>query len=122
MTCPPASSPTFEQLGGTPSHQDARHDDFQRVNGILEQVETQVKAEFLTGLIATLDGLTQPADDQIAMWNVRAARDAAWTNASVLWALKRSPVLAQDYFGRLDRFTGFASAALLRPAVLSRLP
>ena len=105
----------FEQLGGSPSSTDVRHSDFERVNGILEGVEGQIKVEFATGAVATVDALTAPVDDRLAMWNVRAARDTAWTNAEVLWALKPTPALQQDYFDRLDRFTGFAGRGLLAP-------
>jgi hypothetical protein len=111
----------YEELGGTPADSGARHDDFERVNGILELVEAQVKTEFATGIVGTVDSLTAPVDDHVAMWNVRAARDAAWTSAEVLWALRPTPALRQDYFNRLDRFTGFAGCGLLAPIAASRL-
>jgi len=110
----------FQQLGGTPQPSDARHDDFERVNGILETVESQIKTEFATGIVATVDALTAPVDDHLAIWSVRAARDTAWTNAEVLWALKPTPPLQQDYFDRLDRFTGFAARGLLAPLAPSQ--
>ena len=103
----------FEELGGSPLDRGDRRDDFERVNDILEAVEAQVKSEFATGAIAALDRLTSPADDRVAMWSVRAAREAAWTNAAVLWQLKTVPALRQDFFDRLDRFTGFSAQALL---------
>jgi hypothetical protein len=105
----------FEQLGGTPRPSDARHNDFERVNGILEVVEAQIKSDFATGVVGKIDALGGPVDDRVAMWSVRAARATAWTNAQVLWALKRRPALRQDYFDRLDRFTGFAARGLLAP-------
>ena len=52
------------------------------------------------------------------MWKVRAARDAAWTNAQVLWTLRTNPALRRDYFEKLDRFTGFASRGLLSAKVV----
>jgi hypothetical protein len=110
----------FEQLGGTPQPADTRHDDFERVNGILETVQAQIKQEFTTGVVATLDALTAPVDDRLATFSVRAARDTAWTNAEVLWALKPTPRLQQDYFDRLDRFTGFAARGLLAPLAPSQ--
>jgi hypothetical protein len=105
----------YQQLGGAPTARGNRFDDFQQVNGILESVESAVKVEFATGLIGKIDAVAAPVDDQVAMWNVRAARDAAWTNAEVLWTLQSAPALRQDYFDRLDRFTGFASRGLLVP-------
>lgn len=110
----------FEQLGGAPRPSDTRHGDFERVNGLLEAVEAQIKEEFATGVVATIDRLTAPVDDHLAIWSVRAARDTAWTNAEVLWALKPTPALRQDYFDRLDRFTGFAARGLLAPVAPSR--
>jgi len=110
----------FEQMGGAPRPADARHDDFERVNAILETVEGQIKEEFATGVIATVDALTAPVDDRLAIFSVRAARDTAWTNAQVLWALKPTPALQQDYFDRLDRFTGFAARGLLAPLAPSQ--
>jgi hypothetical protein len=71
-------------------------------------------------VIATVDALTAPVDDRLAIFSVRAARDTAWTNAEVLWALKPTPVLQQDYFDRLDRFTGFAARGLLAPLAPSK--
>jgi hypothetical protein len=110
----------FEQMGGAPAPADARHDDFERVNAVLETVESQIKEEFATGVIGAVDALTAPVDDQLAIFSVRAARDTAWTNAQVLWALKPTPILQRDYFDRLDRFTGFAARALLAPRVPSQ--
>ena len=98
---------------------DARHNDFERVNDLLQTVEAEIKEEFATGLLGKVDALTAPLDDRVAMWNVRAAREAAWTNAEVLWALKPTPALQRDYFDRLDRFTGFAARGLLAPLVPS---
>jgi hypothetical protein len=109
-----------DQMGGAPRPADTRHDDFERVNGILETVEARIKEEFATGVIATVDALTAPVDDQLAIFSVRAARDTAWTNAEVLWALKPTPALQQDYFDRLDRFTGFAARGLLAPLAPSQ--
>lgn len=105
----------FEQLGGVPRPSDARHDDFRRVNDILEAVEADIKQEFATGIVGKVDVLAGPVDDRLAMWSVRAARETAWTNAQVMWALKPTPALQHDYFDRLDRFTGFAARGLLAP-------
>jgi hypothetical protein len=110
----------FEQLGGDPSDRGSRYEDFRRVNDILERVESEVKAEFATGIVGVIDAATAPIDDHVAMWSVRAARETAWTNAEVLWALRSKPLLRHDYFDRLDRFTGFAARGLLIPAVAKR--
>ena len=90
------------------------------MNGILEDVEARVKREFATGVLGVIDALTAPVDDRLAMWSVRAARDAAWTNAQVIWALGSQSPLARSYFDRLDRFTGFAAQGMLVPLAALR--
>jgi hypothetical protein len=71
--------------------------------------------------VGVVDSVAGDVDDVVAMWKVRAARETAWTNAEVLWALRTSPVLRDGFFGRLDSFTGFAGRGLLvRPAQRQR--
>lgn len=110
----------FERSGGAPDEEGPRYEDFERVNGLLETVEEEVKTEFLTGAFATLDIAAGQLDDTLAMWNVRAAREAAWTNARVLWTLRDRPLLRDRFFDRLDRLTGFAGRGLLVPCPVRR--
>jgi hypothetical protein len=74
-----------------------------------------VKVEFSTGLVGSIDRIGGPVDDAIAMWKVRAARSTAWTNAQVLWGLRRLPRLRDRFFSRLDSLVGMAGRALLAP-------
>jgi Family of unknown function (DUF5995) len=105
----------FEALGGDPTTAQARRQDFDSINGLLERVEAEVKTDFSIGVIGVVDDLAGRADDVVAMWNVRAARDAAWTNAEVLWALRAKPLLRDAFFDRLDGLTGLAGKGLLAP-------
>jgi hypothetical protein len=95
------------------------HADFERVDALLGQVEARVKRSYLSGWLAWADRLVHRVrriDDVVAMWDVDRARDAAWTNAEALWALRGEPPLASDYLLTLDRMVGFASRGLLVPA------
>ena len=77
-----------------------------------------MKASFLTGWTRFVDRILhrfRHLDDVVAMWDVRHAREAAWTNAQVLWALRGEPDLSADFLERLDRLVGLASRGLLRP-------
>lgn len=114
---PAAIAATCLAMDGAPAPGRAQHDDFTKVNDLLEAVEAQIKVEFSTGIIALVDAAAGDVDDLLAMWNVRAAREAAWTHADVLWTLRTSPALRDQFFLRLDRFTGFAGRGLLLPAV-----
>jgi hypothetical protein len=105
----------FDALGGDPISDRVREEDFNSVNDILERVEAQVKGEFAIGLVGDLDRLNGPVDDAIALWKVRAARSAAWTNAQVLWGLRPLPLLRDRFFLKLDRLIGMTARGLLLP-------
>ena len=106
---------TYLATGGAPGDSGPRYDDFRKVNDLLEAVEAQIKVEYSTGLVAIIDAAGGQADDVVAMWNVRAAREAAWTHAEVLWSLRDTPTLHDAFFSRLDGLTGFAGRGLLVP-------
>jgi hypothetical protein len=106
---------TYSAAGGAPTDRDARYADFCRVNSLLESVENQVRADYSTGIVAVVDAAAGQADSAVAMWKVRNAREAAWTNGEVLWSLRRRPVLRDAFFSRLDGLTGFAGRGLLLP-------
>ena len=108
----------FSSLGGDPSSDQARRQDFDSVNALLERVEGEVKADFSIGVIGVVDELAGRVDDVAAMWNVRAARHAAWTNAEVLWTLRPTPHLRTKFFDTLDRSTGLAGRGLLAPIAI----
>jgi hypothetical protein len=106
---------SYRATEGAPVEGTPRHHDFDKVNDLLEAVEAQIKVEFSTGLVMVVDTACGDVDDTIAMWKVRAARAAAWTNAEVLWALRPTPALRAAFFSRLDSLTGFAGRGLLLP-------
>jgi hypothetical protein len=112
---PDAIDRCFRTMGGDPAPRGPRHDDYERVNDLLDHVEARVKVEYAVGLIGAIDQVARPCDDIAAMWSIRAARDAAWTHAQVLWTLDGQPDLRTAFFGSLDRFTGFAGRGLLFP-------
>ncbi len=105
---------TGEALAAPPRRGSAQHADFRRVNDLLEAVQGPAIEHLSTGVIGELTQLG-PLDDIVAMWNVRKARDAAWTNAEVLWSLRPLPDLAAHYLDTIDRITGFAGRGLLLP-------
>ena len=79
--------------GRDPLDDEIRERDFERVNGLLERVQEQVKAEFTAGKLDPLDRLAGDVDDAVAAWKVRSARSAAPTNAQVLRGLRELPPL-----------------------------
>ncbi len=109
----------FQATGGTPDRHSPRYADYERVNGILEAVETQVKQQFTTGIVGVVDAAAGPLDDVAAMWSIRAARTAAWTHAELLWQLRSLPALQKNFLATLDDFTGFAGRGLLTRLAVS---
>jgi Family of unknown function (DUF5995) len=105
----------IELRAGTPEHAD-----FLRINALLADVEAKLEKEsYLPRWLRPFDRLlhrTRRLGDVIAMWNVERARDAAWTNAEALWALRREPELAAEFVASLDRLVGFAGRGLLIPS------
>jgi subtilisin family serine protease len=96
-----------QETGNFPSRTSNQFQDYQTVNSLLKAVEARVKAELLNGIP------TPALADVIAMWSVERARDAAWTNAEILWHLQAIPALAEGFLQTLDRTIGLASRGLL---------
>jgi hypothetical protein len=96
---------TCKELGVAPDDGTPEHADYQRINGILGQVEGQVAGWFETGLVADLVDVTpKDVDNAIAMWSIADARDVAWDHAQLLWHVRDDPALANlcgDVLGRL---------------------
>lgn len=115
---PVALVSTCRELGVVLEEGSPQHHDFETVNTLLASTETQVKQKYVTGWLRAVDRLVHRVDrldDIVAMWDVGRARDAAWTNAEALWAI-RDDGLAQAYLDSLDRMVGFAGRGLLVPA------
>jgi Family of unknown function (DUF5995) len=95
------------------------HADYVHVNVLLARVEERVKDGLTTGWVRALARILHRharLDDVIAMWKVERARDAAWTNAEALWALRAVPEVAAAFLATLDRTVGFAGRGLLIPS------
>jgi len=94
------------------------HADYLRVNALLATVEARVRQSYLSGwkaLVARVVHRFGRADDVVAMWDVRRARDAAWTNGMALWHLRDDPHLSAQFLESLDRMVGLAGKGLLTP-------
>jgi hypothetical protein len=100
-----------------PARGGPQHADFSSVDRLLAQTEARVKTEFAAGLVGVADRALGQLDDVLAMWNVRVARQAAWSNAETLWALRGIPFAGARFLVTLDRTVGFAGRGLLRPVL-----
>jgi hypothetical protein len=92
------------------------HDDYLRVNALLATVQEQVRQSFLDGLMLDVDREhAAPIANLVGSWSITRARDAAWTNANVLWRLDGVEPLRTDYAATLARSVGLAGRLLLTP-------
>jgi hypothetical protein len=105
---------TCHELGLAPEDDSAAHRDYQRVDGLLATVETQVAGWFDTGLIADIEDVTpKKTDEAIAMWSIVAARGVAWEHAKLLWRLRDIAPVRDSYLDVLARTTELAAQAML---------
>ena len=62
----------------------ATRSDYDKINDILEAVETDIKAPLSDPFIAEVDTAFGTADDFLALWSIRHARDQAWERARLM--------------------------------------
>jgi hypothetical protein len=105
---------TWETLGRKPSHHSPEYADYEGVNGILAQVEEQVKPLLETARLEAVDGALGKLDDAVAIWSVARARDAAWTTAEVLWTVRDQPAAGKAISGIFAGLVDLSGHGLLR--------
>ena len=97
----------------TPGFSSPEHDDFERVNELLEQVLEPSLKVLATGTLGMLAQDTGKIGRFLAIWKVREARDLAWDFAG---HLSKTSGLGQtlDLIAQ-DRLTGVIGRSLLLP-------
>src|SRR5580700_10524833 len=104
---------TDDELHLTPGMQSPEHDDYERVNGLLEVVLPSALNLLATGIVGELAQDTGKIGRLLAIWNVRAARDLAWDFADHLRNLRG---LSRDLaLESQDKLTGVIGRSLLLP-------
>ncbi|MFG2575242.1 DUF5995 family protein [Streptomyces sp. NPDC048481] len=88
-------------------------DEFDRVGDVLVSLEERVREELMPG--PDLLQIADPLTHLLGAWSLERARDATWTAARALWALRRLPDVAQEFTERLDTAVGFAGRMMLTP-------
>ncbi|MCK0113190.1 DUF5995 family protein [Ornithinimicrobium sp. F0845] len=103
---------TCEQLGLSPSSRGVRAD-YQKVTSLLAEVHEEVRQSFLDGLVLAVDQELTPLLTLVGSWSIGRARDAAWVNSEVLWHLRDTPLLREEFRASLCRAVGLAGRTLL---------
>jgi hypothetical protein len=104
---------TNDELHLTPALQSPEHDDYEHVNGLLEQVLPAVLNLLATGIVGEVAQDTGKIGRLLAIWNVRAARELAWDFADHLQNL--GGVTRDLALEGQDKLTGVIGRSLLLP-------
>ena len=102
--------------GIAPVHEGSEYGDYTSLNAQLDAQVDAARQELHVRLLGDALPPVSRVEDTLAAWSVSAAREAAWTNAEVLWSLRASAALTDRYEGMLDGLTAVAGKALLVPA------
>jgi hypothetical protein len=109
---------TGQELNIEPRIGSPEHDDFEKVNGILKEVEDEVLPVLATGLFGEIEQSLGRLDNVLALWSVTAARETAWFNAMLLWAVRDIAFLRNAKMAESDNITGALGRALIIPVGL----
>lgn len=102
------------ELGTSPAD-GGHHDDYDRVNGILDSLGQSIRESFETGVILELDRRCAGLENLVGNFSITAGREVAWANACTLWHLGDERFLSEPFLDGLDRTVAFANRNLLIP-------
>jgi len=109
---PLAVASTCEALATAP--EDGPHfADYQKVDQLLDAAEQSVRQSFETAAELAADRHLAAVADLIGNWSINDARDLAWTNSLLLWALRDDQIARGLFLDTLAASTALASRLLL---------
>ena len=77
---------------GTSPEAGAHFADYQRVDQLLDAAEQSVRQSFESAAELAVDRHMAAVNSLIANWTINSARDLAWNNSLLLWAVRDDPV------------------------------
>jgi hypothetical protein len=87
--------------------------DYQKVDQLLDAAEQSVRESFETAAEAAVDRHLAAVADLIGNWTINDARDLAWTNCLLLWAVRDDQIARGLFLDALTASTAMASRMLL---------
>ena len=103
----------YERDEVAPRRDSPQYSDYQRINDLLAQMELAVRPTLLVGTPLGQGGSFQPLEDIIAMWSVKAARQAAWDHSQAAWELRSVPSIQKGSLDAIDGMAELVSRGLL---------
>src|SRR5262249_55305093 len=87
--------------------------DYQQVDQLLNAAEQSLQESFESAPELAVDHHLGAVDNLIASWTINSARDLAWNNCLLLWAVRDDPIARELLAGSLARSAALASRLLL---------
>ena len=103
---------TCADLGTTPGD-GSHHDDYQKVDNILDGCEQAIRQSFESEAVSSADQHAQAVLNLIGNWSINSARDVAWDTALGLWAARGITPVEDLLMDGVARTVGMASRCLL---------
>ena len=98
---------------GTAPDADPHPADYQKVGQLLDAAEESIRQSFESAPELTVDRHLSAVADLIGNWSINSARDVAWNNSLLLWAIRDEPIPSDLFLGTLTSSTVLASRMLL---------
>jgi Family of unknown function (DUF5995) len=87
--------------------------DYQKVDQLLDAAEQSIRQSFESAPELAADRHLSAVATLIGNWTINSARDLAWTNCLLLWAVRDDPVARSLFLDSLAASTALASRMLL---------
>ena len=107
---PVAVVSTCAALGTSP---DPHLADYQKVDQLLDAAEQSIRQSFESGPELAADRHLSAVATLTANWTINSARDLAWNNCLLLWAIRDNPLARRLFLDSLAASTAMASRLLL---------
>ena len=91
------------------------HDDYERVNQVLAEVEAPIRRSFLDTLGREADDHVGPVVHALSTWDIDKARDLAWVAVETIWELRGNSWLQGRFLDGLGDTVGMTTRVLLTP-------
>ena len=92
---------------------DPHYADYQKVDELLDAAEQSIRESFETAAEVAVDRHLAAVADLIGNWTINDARDLAWTNSLLLWAVRDDQIPRELFLDALAASTALASRLLL---------
>ena len=98
---------------GTAPDAGTHHDDYQKVDVLLDAAEQSIRESFEAGAVLAVDRRARLVLNLVDNWSVNSARDAAWVNSLALWQCRGDAAVESALADSLARTVAMASRFLL---------